>query len=104
MKIYSISTAPILNLIKLFDKIYNCIGFADDVTSHGKTKDLRKWWELVSSCSCFGYYHQSQKFWIVLKEFYRLTGERKFHDININITTAGRQQLGPVIKDGKYWK
>ena len=80
------------------------IGFADDVTSHGKTKDLRKWRELVSSFSCFGYCHQSHKFWIVLKEFYRLAGERKFHDININITAAGRKHLGPVIRDGKYWK
>lgn len=39
---------------------------------------------------------------IVAKEIYRLSAERKFRDINVNLTAAGNPHLGAVIKQGNY--
>lgn len=37
---------------------------------------------------------------IVAKEIYRLSAERKFRDINVNLTAVGNPHLGAVIKQG----
>ena len=34
-----------------------------------------------------------------MKEVFRLLAERQFHDININLTTTGKQHLGAVIEE-----
>ena len=97
MAVQSISATPLLNfLIHLLERKFTIsVAFADDVTSGGKIKDLRKWLELLSSYGpMFRYYPQPHSSWIVVKEVHRLSTERQFQDVNINITTAGKQHLG----------
>ena len=70
MAIYSIWTTSLLNLlINLFDRKYaTTVVFADDLTSSGKMKKLRKGWELLSSNDpLFGCYPQSHNSWIIVK-------------------------------------
>lgn len=99
MAIQSQPATPLLNLLILERKFTLTVAFADGATSGGKTKVLKKRWELISSYGLlFSYYPQPHSSWIVVKEAHRLSAERQFQDININITTADKQHLGAVIR------
>ena len=103
--IYSISTTPLLNiLINLFDRKHTLtVAFADDITSGGKIKELRSWWETLTKYGpLFGYFPQRHKSWIVVKKHHKSTAEREFHDVKINITTEGKRHLRAVIGNEKY--
>ena len=95
MEIQSIPATLLLNLlIHLLQR-----KFTNDVTSDGKIKDFRKQLELLSSYDpLFRYYPQPYSSWTIVKKGRRLSAEKQFQDININITTAGKQHLGAVIR------
>lgn len=101
MKIQSIPATLLLNLLihLLQRKFTMSVAFANDVTSDGKIKYFRKWLELLSSYDpMFRYYPQQHSSWTIVKKARRLSAEKQFQDININITTVGKQHLGAVIR------
>lgn len=90
-------------IINYINDYTTTVAFVDDMISGGKIKDLQKWWELLSSYGPqSGYYPQSHKSWLVVKGVYRLSTERQFHKISINIITPGKLHLGAAIGDEIY--
>lgn len=72
------------------------VWFADDDTAGGHLKQLHTWWHQVADKGpAFGYYANSSKSWLVVKEEHQ--GERIFAETGVHITCMGKQHLGAAL-------
>ena len=69
MDFYSCGTNPILMSLRERIPEVSQAWLADDATSAGHLKDLKKWWDLIIEEGIkYGYYVKPSKSWIVLKK------------------------------------
>ena len=109
MAIYAIGLTPLLemlmHLLADFDDNTKMVAFADDLTGVGHLQSLKNWWEMLCEVGQkFGYYPQSAKSWLIVKEKFNETAVRTFDGSNVKITTSGQRHLGAVIGDITFQK
>ena len=101
MAMYAISILPLLET-KSKAKI---IAFADDFGGVGTIEFLREWWDSITELGPYiGYYPNSSKNTLVVKERYLDQAISIFADTNIKITCNGTKHLGACIGDDVFKK
>ena len=79
------------------------VAFADDVCASGKIRSLRELWShLIEAGPKYGYYPQSTKSWLIVKQEKLDEVRRIFEETGIQITVEGERDLGAVIGGEKY--
>jgi hypothetical protein len=77
--------------------------YADDSGASGVIQRLREWWDmLIEVGTGFGYYVNTRKSWLIVKEEYLPLAKSIFAGSNINITYSGRPYLGAPIGTQDY--
>ena len=101
MPLYGLSTVPlIMSLSSLQAKQ---VWYADDSAASGSLTDLHQWWLNVQELGPdFGYYVNTTKSWLIVKEEFKDTAKELFRDSKINITTSGRPYLGSPIGTSEF--
>lgn len=95
MPLYAISTLP---LIRSLPTEITQIWYADDAGAGGKLCNLKDWWDSLSQKGPgYGYFPNSKKTWLVVKDIHYDQAKIVFKDTHINITTDGRPYLGSAI-------
>ena len=77
MPLYAIAITPLLQLIK--NERTNSVphfAFADDLSGAGKLRDLRRWWDNITThCPLLGYYPRGDKSWLIVKPHFKAAEE-----------------------------
>ena len=108
MIIYAIAIIPlILMLVDLSDNAseipVKSAGYADDIAAGGKITKLKNWW--LKMCEIgpkFGYFPESSKSWLIVKDTAVTIAAEVFGDTKINITSEGRRFLGGMLGSERF--
>ena len=66
----------------------NQVWFADDAAASGNICQLKEWWDKLKELRpAYGYYPNSTKTWIIVKDDYLQKAKEVFEDSGVNITT-----------------
>ena len=94
MVFYAIATLPLIQRCKI-EELLGEAWFADDAMGAGKLLALRQWWDrLNEEGPKFGYFPNSTKTWLVVKENCQEQAVRAFKETGVMITSEGRRLLG----------
>ena len=94
---YAVATIPLIR--KLEDPLQTQIWFADDSSAIGEISTLRSWMdELLSVGPLFGYYPETSKSCLIVKEPFVSLAEEQFQGSGVKIVSSSRY-LGGVIGD-----
>ena len=96
MAMYALAMVPLQRSIRTEGSLH--VWFADDATAGGRLRALRHWWDaLVLLGPRFGYYPNSAKTWLVVKDEAFSEAQALFEGTGIRITQEGRRHLGAAI-------
>ena len=71
----------------------NHVAFADDLTGCVRLIPLRKWWNsIIKHGPSIGYYANTSKSWLIVKEQYYGVAERVSEGSGLNIACEGRKE------------
>lgn len=102
MPMYAISVMPLIR--KLDDLVFQ-VWFADDAGGCGKLSQLHRWWTSINQLGpAYGYYPNSKKTWLVVKEEFLDDAKSLFANSGVQITTKGRPYLGAAIGTDQFIK
>ena len=102
MAMYAIAVMPLIDRINNKAKQ---IWFADDATAGGRLNDLREWWYSLSELGPgYGYFVNSSKSWLIVKEKDLDEAQHLFQNTGINITHEGRRHLGAALGTPSFVK
>ncbi len=102
MPLYALATLPLIKRLPCPDTLHQ-VWYADDATATGTLQDLRQWWHsLTKDGPNYGYFPNSTKSWLVVKDEHEDEATRIFEGLNLNITTKGRPLLGAAIGCHSY--
>ena len=106
MAMYALGTKPLLDkLVDIVDQS-KCrqVWYADDSSSAGKIKEMKKWWdELCSTGPKYGYYPKPEKTILIVKNPQQLQlAEEVFGDTDITIDVNGERHLGAAIGSSEF--
>ena len=102
MAMYSLGVTPLITHTSQVNSTRQ-VWYADDSTACGSIKDIRDWWTvLVDTGPQYGYYSNSAKTWLLVKEDQRNLAVDLFHDTNVSITSEDRTILGSPIGTDCY--
>ena len=74
------------------------IWYADDAAAAGQLSNLRIWWNLLCDVGPqFGYFVNSAKTFLIVKEAHLPLAHSIFYDTGVQFTTEGRLNLGAAI-------
>ena len=74
------------------------VWFADDATGAGSCESLRQWWDQVERVGpTFGYYPNSTKTYLIVKEEHENKAKALFANTDVHITTHGKWHLGAAL-------
>ena len=97
MVFYAIATLPLIKRCKI-EELLGEAWFADDATGAGKLLALRQWWDrLNEEGPKFGYFPNSTKTWLVVKENCQEQAVRAFKETGVMTTNEGRRLLGATV-------
>ena len=100
MAFYALATLP---LIKSLPNSVHHIWYADDVSAVGSVKDLSNWWNaLVDQGPKYGYFPNSSKSWLVVKESCYNEACSVFSNLSVNVTSSGHPHLGIPLGSQEY--
>ena len=98
MAIYAIATIPmILTIVEenSGDISTKTAAYADDLSSAGKIRKLKSWWDYLCIIGPkYGYFPESIKSWLIVKPEKEEEARKIFDGTSINMTTEGRRYLG----------
>ena len=95
MAIYSLAVLPLIKRIADQNKQ---IWYADDATGGGRLRHVRTWWDKLNRFGpSFGYFPNTAKTWLLVKEPELAEAHELFADTGVQITTEGRRLLGALI-------
>ena len=101
MAMYAIGTKPLLDKLMHAVDTQQCkqVWYADDSSSGGKIREMRKWWdELTSSGPKYGYFPKPCKTIMIVKnEALLQEANEVFGNTEIKIDVDGERHLGAVI-------
>ena len=64
----------------------------------GKLEQLRRWWDKLNECwPAFGYFPDTVKTWLIVKESQLALAKELFRDTSVKITTEGHRLLGASV-------
>ena len=79
------------------------IWFADDATRGGKLRQLKGWWDKLNEIGpVYGYFPNSCKTWLLVKENQLEFAQDLFSKTGVQITTEGRRLLGAPIGTANF--
>ena len=97
MAMYAIATIPLIKQLKVSTEVEQ-VWYADDLAAGGKVEKLRKWWDKILEMGPdYGYYANSSKTWLLVKEDTYEEAMQVFVATNIRITSPGQKYLGTTI-------
>ena len=68
--------------------------YADDAAAVGQLADLRAWWDMLCDIGPqFGYFVNSSKTFLIVKELHLSLAHSIFGDTGVQFTTEGRRYL-----------
>ena len=97
---YGIATKP------LIDKLGNAVNsqyckqvwYADDSSSAGKLREMRKWWDVLCKAGPeYGYFPLPKKTILIVKPEHKQMAEQIFAGSEVQITDSGERHMGAVI-------
>lgn len=96
MAMYALGTLPLIHAVAIPGA--NQTWYADDATAGGHLMHIRHWWDqLASKGPKYGYYVNSGKSWLIVKEKHLARAERTCTGTGIRITCEGKRHLGAAL-------
>ena len=106
MPMYSIGIRPLIDILNQRTDPIKCLQawFADDSSSAGELREIRKWWDILNEFGPkFGYYPKPSKTILIIKNPKDLElATELFNGTGIEITTSGERHLGAVIGSQEF--
>ena len=100
MPAYALAILPLMSIINSYHNSTTVkqSAFADDICGAGKLLSLKSWWDMVNYYGPhLGYYAESTKSWLIVKQEFYSDAQKIFEGTGINISVEGRKHLGAVI-------
>ena len=95
MSMYAIGIIPLIQKVSCGVKQ---VWYADDATAAGQLKPIRQWWDNLQGLGPdFGYFVNSSKTTLIVKEHHLAEAMKVFENTSISITTEGKQHLGAAL-------
>ena len=102
MPMYALATVPLIKKLRSVPQITQ-IGYADDASTAGSLEATHRWWCLLNEIGPqFGYFPNSSKTWLVVKEDVLAEATCLFSGSGVQITTEGRPHLGAPLGCHNY--
>ena len=102
MAMYAIAIMPLIKQLKVSTEVEQ-VWCADDSAAGGKVEKLRKWWhKILEMGPDYGYYANSPKTWLLVKEDTYEEAMQVFGATNIRITSSGWKYLGTTIGNEEF--
>ena len=100
MAMYALALVP---MIAKLSNVVKQIWYADDAVAAGLLTDLRTWWDMLCDIGPqFGYFVNSSKTFLIVKETHLPMAHAIFENTGIQITTQGRRYLGAAIGSADF--
>ena len=91
MAMYALALVSMINHIKQ-------VWYADDAAAAGLLTNLRSWWDMLCDIGPqYGYFVNSSKTFLIVKEEHVVQAHSIFTDTGIQITTEGKRYLGSAL-------
>ena len=90
MATYALGLTPLLEELLHFELLHTVklVAFAGDLTGAGKLQSLKQWWEKLAEIGPkYGYYPQSKKSYVIVKNEHLSAANTIFYNLNIKITS-----------------
>ena len=102
MAMYALALVP---LITQLSSVAKQVWYADDAAAVGQLADLRAWWDMLCDIGPqFGYFVNSSKTFLIVKESHLSLAHSIFGDTGVQFTTEGRRYLGAAIGSSDFVK
>ena len=97
MAMFALATIPLIHQLMQSSAVSQA-WFADDATAGGKLRSLRQWWDdLERMGPDYGYYVNSAKSWLIVKEEHLTDVTNIFENTGVQITKEGHRNLGAAL-------
>ena len=98
MAMYALAVVPLIDKFKNICPNVKQVWYADDATGAGSCDELRQWWHQVEHLGpTYGYYPNSAKTYLIVKEEHEDKAKTIFADTDVHITTNGKRHLGAAL-------
>ena len=95
MGMYALALVP---MITHLSNVVKQVWYTDDAAAAGHLADLRTWWDMLCDIGPqFGYFVNSSKKVLIVKEIHLPLARSIFGDTGIQFTTEGRWYLGAAL-------
>ena len=96
MAMYAISTIPLIR--QLFHENIVQVWYADDALAGGRLQSIWMWWDkLVQHGPAYGYFPNTSKSWLIVKDGKLSEAHLIFQGSGIPITSKGKRYIGAAI-------
>ena len=96
MAMYALGTLPLIRAVTTPG--VKQTWYADDAAAGGNLRHIRQWWNRLAAVGPdFGYFANSSKSWLVVKEQHLAEAERVFAETGLRITCEGKRHLGAAL-------
>ena len=96
MAMYALGTLPLIRAVTTPGAKQTW--YADDAAAGGNLRHIRQWWnQLATLGPDFGYFANSSKSWLIVKEQHLAEAERIFAETGVRITCEGKRHLGAAL-------
>jgi len=95
MAMYALALVPMINRLH---RLVKQVWYADDAAAAGLLTDLRAWWDMLCDIGPqYGYFVNSSKTFLIVKEEHLTQARLIFAGTNIQLTTEGKRYLGSAL-------
>ena len=102
MAMYALALVP---MITRLSNVVKQVWYTDDAAAAGHLTGLRSWWDMLCDIGPqFGYFVNSSKTFLIVKEMHLPMARAIFKDTGIQFTTEGRRYLGAAIGSAVFVK
>ena len=102
MAMYALALVP---MITRLSNVVKQVWYADDAAAAGHLTGLCSWWDVLCDIGPqFGYFVNSSKTFLIVKEMHLPMARAIFKDTGIQFTTEGRRYLGAAIGSAVFVK
>lgn len=100
MPMYALALVPMIARLR---NVTKQVWYADDAAAAGRLTDLRTWWDMLCAIGPqFGYFVNSSKTFLIVKETHLPLARSIFGDTGIQLTTEGRRYLGAALGSSDF--
>ena len=102
MAMYALALVP---MITRLGNVVKQVWYADDAAAAGHLADLRTWWDMLCDIGPhFGYFVNSSKTFLIVKEAHLPLARDIFGDTGVQLTAEGRRYLGAALGSSDFIK